>query len=186
MEKLTPIEKAIGRELHADIMKVVDRVFDEQKINYPGDRLSLYMDLEATNEIIPLDFDRFMESGDSDFYHDIAGIARHFNRETKQMNDGFCPRLALKQVSDIEDVYWPRTAKSIVRMLTKAPVEDKYSQRIIQGAKAMYGSNRGHWRYLTQYGSGRCLWESKACTEANTDRMTVYTNGEAIEDLSFG
>jgi hypothetical protein len=167
------------------IEKIIKRVFDADKVIYPGDRIDLALDLEHTDKVIPLDFDRLIEFPDGDFYHDILGIYRHFDTEAKVMKDCFLPRCSkpsvIKEVDNIGDVPSPKTARMIAQCLTKAPEGDNYHRNIIVGAISLVEANLGYYRYLTQYGSGRCLWESKACTEANPDRVTVYTHGLTIE-----
>lgn len=164
---------------------IVKRVFDAEVVRYPGDRIDLALDLEYTDKVIPLDFERLIAFPDGDFYHDIYGIYSHFDTQEKVMKDCFLPRCAkppVKEVGHIEDVPRPKTATMILECLTKASEDDTYHRRIIMGAKALSESNRGHYRYYTQYGSGRCLWESDPCNEAHPDRVTVYTNGEVIEE----
>jgi hypothetical protein len=167
------------------IEKIIKRVFDADKVIYPGDRIDLALDLEHTDKVIPLDFDRLIEFPDGDFYHDILGIYRHFDTEAKVMKDCFLPRCSkpsVKECGHIEDVPRPKTADLILQCLTKAPEGDEYHKRIIQGATGLQSAKKGYYRYCTQYGSGRCLWESAPCTESHPERVTVYTNGEAIED----
>jgi hypothetical protein len=174
------------------IGEVVDRVFSNKSNRYPGDRVDLMMDLEATNEIMPLDFARLLSFPDGDFYHDIYGIYNYYDRGPNTMTQCFSPRCSkpsVKEVGHIEDVPRPRTADMIAQCLTKAPEGDDYHNRIILGAKALQEANRGHFRYCTQYGSGRCLWESGPCLEIKegsvelpSERVTVYTNGELIEE----
>ena len=57
-----------------------------------AEKLDLMMDLEAAHGDIPLDFARLEGFGDGDFGHDITGIQRHLNRETKRIEDFFVPR----------------------------------------------------------------------------------------------
>lgn len=58
-------------------------------------RLEVMMDLEYCNEEdIALDFEKLMKFDDQNFGHDIGGIQRHFNRETKKLEDCFVPRCA--------------------------------------------------------------------------------------------
>jgi len=170
---------------HEAIEKIIKRVFDAERVYYPGDRIDLALDLEHTDKVIPLDFDRLIEFPDGDFYHDILGIYRHFDTQEKVMKDCFLPRCAkppVKEVGHIEDVPRPKTADLIAQCLTKAPEGDDYHNRIIQGSKALSEAKLGHYRYLTQYGSGRCLWESAPCTENHPDRVTVYTDGDQIQE----
>ncbi len=58
------------------------------------DRLDVLMDLEYCNDDIPLDLDVLEAFGSRDFDHDLIGIYRHFNRDTKKLENGFVPRCA--------------------------------------------------------------------------------------------
>lgn len=57
-------------------------------------KLDLMMDLEYTNDVIPLDLDQFLAFDNGNFNHDISGIYVNFNRETLQMDNCFMPRCA--------------------------------------------------------------------------------------------
>jgi len=61
--------------------------------------IDLMMDLEFTHAAIPLRLDELLAADAGNFGHDIAGIYRHFNRVTKTMDDGFCPRYAVPAVA---------------------------------------------------------------------------------------
>ena len=54
--------------------------------------LDVLMDLENVNDVCRLDFDKLLAFGDIDFLHDMGGIWDHFNRVTKQLENGFDPR----------------------------------------------------------------------------------------------
>ena len=58
-------------------------------------KLDLMMDIEYTNDVIPLDLEKFLAFDDGDFGHDIFGIVANFNRTTLQMDNSFLPRCAL-------------------------------------------------------------------------------------------
>ncbi len=58
-------------------------------------KLDLMMDIEYTNDEIPLDLEKFLAFDDGDFGHDITGIFSNFNRETLKMDNFFLPRCAL-------------------------------------------------------------------------------------------
>jgi len=77
----------------------------------------------------------------------------------------------------------PKTAKMIAESLSITDENDIYHCSILAGAKALVVDGKGHYRYLTQYASYRCLWESEPC-RADTDktRETLYTtkDGEII------
>lgn len=53
-----------------------------------GDNLSMLMDLEYSGA----DCEVLLGFDNENFAHDIIGIYKNFNRETKQLEDGFCPR----------------------------------------------------------------------------------------------
>lgn len=63
------------------------------------ERLDVLMDLEYCNDDIPLDLDVLEAFGSRDFDHDLIGIYRHFNRETKKLENGFVPRCAEREAS---------------------------------------------------------------------------------------
>lgn len=59
------------------------------------DMLATQMDLEACHTHgCRLDLDRMAEARDYDPIHDVAGIARHLDRETGELRDCFVPRFA--------------------------------------------------------------------------------------------
>ena len=43
----------------------------------------------------PLDLDRLLAAKENDFIHDIAGIARHLNHVTGELENCFVPRFAM-------------------------------------------------------------------------------------------
>lgn len=67
----------------------------KNNLNLHDDKLSLMMDIEYTNEVIPLDLEALLSTDDSNFAHDIIGIQQNFNRTTKQMDNCFLPRFAI-------------------------------------------------------------------------------------------
>ncbi len=60
----------------------------------PRPRLDIMMDLEAVHESVGLRLTDLLETDDGNFAHDIGGIARHLNRETKELEDCFLPRFS--------------------------------------------------------------------------------------------
>ena len=68
------------------------KLFEELGVDVK--RLDVMMDLEYCNDDIPLDLDVLEAFGSRDFDHDLIGIYRHFNRETKKLENGFVPRCA--------------------------------------------------------------------------------------------
>lgn len=54
---------------------------------------TMAMDLIACNANgCPLDFQRLLDADGLNFIHDVAGIARHMDRDTGQLTDCFRPR----------------------------------------------------------------------------------------------
>jgi len=78
---------------YENLKKILDRASDFNPV-FKTDRTGLMMDLEFTNETIPLDFERLANADDGNFIHDVAGIYKHFDRATKTMGDLFVPRYA--------------------------------------------------------------------------------------------
>lgn len=78
------------------VCEIADRA-DASGLTHPDrySRITLIMDLCAChNHATPLDFKRLSEADGLNFNHDIAGIARHMDRETGQLRDCFVPRFA--------------------------------------------------------------------------------------------
>ena len=53
------------------------------------------MDIEAAHEAVGIDLERLANARDADFVHDVAGIAKHLNRTTGQLENFFLPRFAI-------------------------------------------------------------------------------------------
>lgn len=58
--------------------------------------IDLMMDIEGTHEVNPLNLQVFLTFDDGNFAHDFTGIYRHFNRQTKQLEDCFTPRSSVE------------------------------------------------------------------------------------------
>jgi hypothetical protein len=59
-------------------------------------RLDVMMDLEFCHENDQeLDFEKLLAFDDANLVHDIGGLARHFNRTTWKLEDGFSPRCSI-------------------------------------------------------------------------------------------
>ena len=61
---------------------------------FKADKMSLFMDIDFTNQLHPLDLQRWLDADDGNFMHDLCGIHRHFDRETKMLTGCFMPRFA--------------------------------------------------------------------------------------------
>jgi len=79
---------------NAIIQKIADRVL----ILYPYyNYLQLVMDITACHgNGNPLDLERLLLADDANFFHDVAGIAQHIDRETGKMLHCFSPRYSKK------------------------------------------------------------------------------------------
>lgn len=71
------------------ILNVLKRAED---LGIIQDRMTLFLDLYNVNNIIDLDFERLANFNDFDFTHDIIGIQKNFNRQTKILENYFLPR----------------------------------------------------------------------------------------------
>ncbi len=65
------------------------------------DPISVFLSLEAANKATPLDLDR-MIANPSAALHDLYGIGRHMNPETKKFDNCFHPRFAKSLTVKIE------------------------------------------------------------------------------------
>jgi nucleoside diphosphate kinase len=75
---------------HDVIGKIADRARkDGLKI---VTKMSLSMDLDATNTTNPLDLEKLLYFPPFDFAHDIYGIMANLNRETGELENCFLPR----------------------------------------------------------------------------------------------
>ena len=58
------------------------------------DRLSLIMDIEAAHKECNLRLNDLLKADEFDFAHDIVGIQKNIDRDTKQLMNCFLPRYA--------------------------------------------------------------------------------------------
>ena len=69
--------------------------------NHYGDgetfRQTVVLCLLDANEIVPVDFDRLLASGDANIMHDVMGIMNNWNIYTQEMDNCFHPRCAVTQ-----------------------------------------------------------------------------------------
>jgi hypothetical protein len=84
------------------ISKIVDRIRSSLKNNLNNDYLNsnlldIEMDIIAAHIKNPLNLKALLEADKFNFYHDIAGINVHIDRESGEMKDHFVPRFTLKQ-----------------------------------------------------------------------------------------
>ena len=74
------------------INKIVNRAINEFGFT---DFIGLSLDLEYTHTKNPLLLNDLLNAGAGNFAHDICGINRHFNRETKSLDNNFLPRFSV-------------------------------------------------------------------------------------------
>lgn len=79
----------------SEIAKRANALATSYDIDYPV--LVAFMDLDNANKHIPLDLDKLMQFNEQNFGHDIFGIRRHLNRDTKELENCFLPRSAKNQ-----------------------------------------------------------------------------------------
>ena len=80
---------------HKLISAIADRALKIGHSHQPDFRrtkLDVAMDIECCCETIPIDLEKLLVADDFNFIHDVFGIARHLNRETRKMEDCFVPR----------------------------------------------------------------------------------------------
>lgn len=56
------------------------------------DKQSIMMDIQAAHMTCPLRLHSLLEADEFNFWHDVAGIHRHLNRKTGELEDCFLPR----------------------------------------------------------------------------------------------
>lgn len=78
------------REAYRLIAEITDRAVEK----HPElDRRTLNMDLTACHANgMPLKLAELLLADEGNFWHDVAGISRHINRETGRLEDCFVPR----------------------------------------------------------------------------------------------
>ena len=62
--------------------------------NVKIEKIDMMLDLEFADKCCPLKLAELASAPVADFSHDVFGIRRHLNRQTKQLEDCFLPRFA--------------------------------------------------------------------------------------------
>lgn len=86
----------MNKQDYVSLQIILDRAAEINRMFKTG-RINLMMDIEFTNDVIPLDLAALASADDLNFAHDVFGIHKNFNRETKTLMNGFVPRYASKQ-----------------------------------------------------------------------------------------
>lgn len=68
----------------------------------PQTRLDIEMDIAAVHAVCPLKLAELRDADKFNFTHDIAGIYRHLNRRTGELEDCFVPRFAQPAPEEVE------------------------------------------------------------------------------------
>lgn len=78
-----------------EFAKIIDISERATRAGWQGNHMSTLMDLSACHlNGCPLDLDRMLEADDFNLMHDVAGIARHIDRNTGKLTRCFLPRFA--------------------------------------------------------------------------------------------
>ena len=86
------VKFSASKEEHTVMSKIADRALKDIP-NYPDDKLSIMMDLDACHSNgMPLMLYDLLHAKPFDFMHDVCGIRRHINRKTGEIGDCFVPR----------------------------------------------------------------------------------------------
>lgn len=97
----TPRKAGGQQDTHADIallIKIRDRAVCLANSlgygHYARDSGGFFLDLLSVHQAVGLQLADLLAADDGQFGHDVFGIYRHFDRETRCLNAGFCPRFA--------------------------------------------------------------------------------------------
>jgi hypothetical protein len=85
----------------SELIKVARSESTEYDNFVKDDPISAFLSLEAANKITPLDLDRMIDNP-SAALHDLFGIGRHLNPETKKFDNCFHPRFAQSLTVTVE------------------------------------------------------------------------------------
>lgn len=58
------------------------------------EKIDMFMDIDFADKDCPIKLQELASAPIGDFAHDVFGIRRHLNRETKKLEDCFLPRYA--------------------------------------------------------------------------------------------
>ena len=97
--KMTTAERS--KTVMTVIWEIADRavlLYDSH--NIPVNRLNVMMDISTCHfHAQRLRLDDLLVADDFNFLHDVAGINKHLDHETKQLRDCFSPRFSEKEKS---------------------------------------------------------------------------------------
>lgn len=95
MKTMTVAQK-VNREEIRTISAIAARAV-KMALRYDVDyqMLDAHMDLTFAHEQCPLKLEQLLAADDANFAHDVFGIRKHMNRDTKKLEGCFLPRFAL-------------------------------------------------------------------------------------------
>lgn len=93
---MKPVMFDVSKKDAGLIAEIVERAFPADGKHGTGDkRLNLEMDITACHRNgNKLDLERLLAADNFNFWHDVAGISRHIDRTTGQLQDFFSPRFS--------------------------------------------------------------------------------------------
>lgn len=77
-------------EKYECIKRICERA--EQMGIEQNDRVTLFMDLDAVAEKTDINLLKLLNFDDENFAHDVVGIQRHLDRNSKELKNHFVPR----------------------------------------------------------------------------------------------
>jgi hypothetical protein len=89
--------KPLTKSQYQTISAIANRAVEIGRAHQPDFRRSkmdIEMDIECVMESQPLDLDALLKADNFNFCHDVFGIARHLNRNTRLLEDCFSPRFS--------------------------------------------------------------------------------------------
>lgn len=73
-----------------DERKIIRKIVERARVEHPEiDGLTLELDITVVHVYKPLRLQELLMADDSDFWHDLMGIAQHVDRKTGEIGDNF-------------------------------------------------------------------------------------------------
>lgn len=95
MKRIMTAEQAVAREEARTIGAIASRAVKMAAslgVDYPF--MDADMDVTFAHRDCPMKLEQLLAADDANFSHDVFGIRRHLNRETKKLEDCFLPRFS--------------------------------------------------------------------------------------------
>lgn len=84
------------KKVYETLLKILERI-KKENVSY-ADRMSMFMDLNVARKEFNMDLDQLLNFDSFNFIHDVLGIARNINRNTKRIKNCFLPRCAKENI----------------------------------------------------------------------------------------